>query len=129
MAVNIFNQKVTEFMNDLILAYPEIEQFKSLKAAFSLLKNIDENKPIKYFKSYFLTKYGQRIKERDEQFFIECTDYNTDIRTISTSKCPEYWEDFIEHLKSMWSTMSPENKEVIWNYLAILTLIAEKITI
>jgi len=124
MAHLIFNQKVTEFMNDLILAYLEIEQFKSLKAALTLLKNISEKTPMQYFKQFILPKYGAQIKTRDEQFFLACNDYSGDIQQVATR--PEYWEDFIDHLKSMWGTMSDDNKEAIWNYMTLLTAIAER---
>lgn len=119
----IFNQKVTEFMNDLILAYPEIEQFKSLKAAFTVLKNVSEQTPLKYYNKYVVAKYRQQIKDRDEDFFLKCKDYE-DIKDVSSQ--PEYWEDFLEQLKTMWVPMSQENKEAIWNYFTILTVLAEK---
>ena len=113
-------------MNDLILAYPEIEQFKSLKAAFTLLKNVSDQTPLKYYKKFVTDKYGRQIKERDEDFFLQCKDYD-DIQQLSTQ--PEYWEDFLEQLKVMWQTMSYENKEAIWNYFSILTLLAEKVNV
>ena len=122
----IFNQKVTEFMNDLILAYPEIEQFKSLKAAFTVLKNVSEQTPLKYYNKYVVAKYRKQIKERDEEFFLKCKDYD-DIKDVSAT--PEYWEDFLEQLKIMWATMSADNKEAIWNYFTILTLLAEKVAV
>jgi len=127
ITVQLFNQKATEFMNDLINSYPEIEQFKSFKASFTLLKNISETTPIKYFKHYFLVKYGDHIKNKNEQFFLN-NEYGQDMQ-LTTNHSNEYWTDFINQLKNMWGTMSPENKDAIWNYLSILVIFAEKVSI
>ena len=121
----LFNKKVTEFMADLILAYPEIEQFKALKGAFTLLKNVSEDTPVKMFKTNVLSKYKKQIDERDEQFFLAREDYDEDISQVTSHV--EYWKDFIQFLKKLWLTMNDENKEAIWNHLKVLTLIASQI--
>ncbi len=121
----VFNKKATEFLADLIQAYPEIEQFKTLKGAFTLLKNVSEDTPLKMFQRNVLSKYSKEIEERDEHFFLQRDDYDSDIIQVTTHV--EYWRDFITNLKSLWQSMSPENKEAIWNHLNFLTVIARQI--
>jgi hypothetical protein len=125
MNPTVFNQKVTEFMRDLIIAYPEIEHFKSLKALFTLVKNVAEDKPVQIFKTYIVRQYREHIMSRDENFFLNFDDYHKDIEVITQQ--PQYWNDFILQLKGMWTTMSADNKEAIWNYMSLLVLIADNI--
>jgi hypothetical protein len=113
-------------MTDLITAYPEVEPFKKLKAVVNLVKNIAEDMPLKLYKSYIVNRYKDKIMSKDEEFFLSFEGYHNDIKMVSQH--PEYWNDFITQLKSMWGTMSNENKKVIWNYMTILTVIADNIS-
>lgn len=122
----VFNQKVSEFMSDLILAYPEIEHFKKLKGIFTLVKNVAEDKPAKLFKSYIADRYKEHITQKNEQFFLGFEDYHDDIKCVTEH--PEYWNEFIQHLKVMWTTMHDDNKNAIWNYMILLTLLCENVS-
>jgi len=121
----LFNKKATEFLADLIQAYPEIEHFKTLKGAFTLLKNVSEDTPLRMFRTNVLSKYKKQIEDRDEQFFLQRDDYDEDIMQITTHI--EYWKDFITNLKNLWKSMTPDNKDAIWNHLSFLTVIASHI--
>ena len=124
MTAAIFNDKVSEFLKELQNAYPEIDQFKRLKAAFNLLSSVQEDAPVKIFKRVVLDRFKDKILSSNEDFFLDYADYDG---IENYSKRPEYWADFFEQLKSLWKDMSQDNKDAIWKYMKLLVLLGEAV--
>jgi hypothetical protein len=121
----LFNSKADEFFKDMINGFPrEYEQvvgeFKTLKSGFNLLKNVDEKKPQKVFREYVVAEYRDKIMNRDESFFMEKKDFDI------ASKRKEYWMEFIEMIKTAWSSMDDANKDIIWKYFKLLVVLSDK---
>lgn len=112
-------------MTDLIVAYPEVEQFKKLKAIFTLVKNVSEDTPLKIFKEHVVRHFREYILNRDETFFMTFEGYHENLKSVSNHA--DYWYEFIVYLKQMWETMSKENKDAIWNHLVVLIMISDKL--
>lgn len=120
--VDLFNQKVDEFLRDLSDAFPDVKQFQSFKTAFTLMKNLDDKKPQKVFHEYVAVPYGAQIKVKNEQFFLQ-TKFDT-----STSSRADYWEEFIHNLRGIWKNLGEKDKNTIWTYLQLLVKLDEKAT-
>lgn len=120
--INLFNQKVEEFLRDLTDAFPNIKQFSNFKTGFILMKNLDDKKPQKIFHDYVFVPYARHIKEKNEQFFLE-TSFDT-----SNSSRAEYWEDFIQNIRGIWNSLGEKDKNSIWTYLQLLVKLDEKCT-
>jgi hypothetical protein len=114
----LFNNKMNEFIRDLINVFPDDKDFKLFKNSFDLLKIANEEQPCKVF--YNVTqKFKQHILEKNEIFFLE-KDYTDIIETdtdITTS--------LINKLKNYW-TLLENDKQTVWNYLIVLVKLSDK---
>jgi hypothetical protein len=119
----LFNEKTDEFFKDLIIAFPNIEQFKILRSGFNLIKNFDHKKPQKIFNSYIGSLYKDMILTKNEEFFLQKKDFDI---YYNTEK--EYWESFINYLRNIWTNVNNTDKESIWKYLHILLILSHKCT-
>ncbi len=114
----LFNNKMNEFIRDLITVFPDDKDFKLFKNSFDLLKITNEEQPCKVF--YTVTqKFKKNILEKNEKFFLE-NDYSdiiendTDVTTSLINKLKTYW------------TLLENDKQTVWNYLIILVKLADK---
>ena len=125
----IFNTKITEFLNDLILLFPNDVDFKMYKTAISLLKLTDEKKPLQYYKKFVNDEYKEHIINKNDTFFlnndfneiIKDTELNNEINTSDISS------KIIDRLKGYWSKISDDNKNIIWNYFSLFLKISDKV--
>lgn len=117
-----FNSKLEEFLKDLISSYPHDKDFLMFKQSYNMLKLVDDTKPAFLFKMYTM-RYLDQITNRDEKFFLD-HDFNDELNSVDNK---DFSSELLNKLKSYWSTMSSENKEVIWKYLNLLCKIILKI--
>lgn len=118
--IRLFNQKAEEFCKDIVAAFPSVKTFSAFKTAFTLMKTLDEKKPRKLFHDYVYEAYADKLKSRDEQFFIR-NEYDT-----ANTNDAAYWEDFIDQIRQLWHGLEDKDKEVVWTYLQVLVKINEK---
>lgn len=121
--VNIFNTKLREFISDLISVYPLDEDLKKFKTSIHVLLLISDNKIMKLYNDYVYTKYKTQIFNKDEEFFMK-HDYKDEVN--NTEESYEFTEKLIDKIKSYWSTMSKDNKKIVWTYFTLLTKLCEK---
>jgi len=57
------------------------------------------------------------IEKRDETFFME--------RDYSDLSEGEPIEQTVQKLKNMWSTLSTENKQIVWEFVGNITKLAK----
>ena len=116
-----FNEKCEEFCKDVISTFPDVEHFRHLRSGLNIVKNIDLKSPQRIFHNYiYNTPYKEYILTRNEQFFMTNQDFN-----LQTSK-KEYWEEFINTLRSMWKNLREDDKDIVWKYFHILVILSEK---
>ena len=118
--LELFNNKADEFFKDLVVTFPDIQQFKTFKTAFTMMKNLDERKPIKIFNEYISANYKDVIMNKDESFFLV-----NDI-DLSQSTQQEYWKEFIDNLRNIWKDLEEDNKTSIWKYFQVLIVLNDK---
>ena len=121
--VNIFNTKLREFISDLIRVYPEDEDLKKFKTSINMLLVMSDSQIIKLYNEYVFSKYQTQILNKDEEFFMN-HDYKDEVNNIEESY--EFTEKLINKIKSYWSTMTEDNKKIVWTYFTLLTKLCEK---
>ncbi len=117
----IFNNKMNEFIKDLINVFPDDKDFKLFKNSFDIVKITNEEQPCKIF--YNATKkFNKQILEKDEKFFLD-KDY-TDI--IDNDIDIDITTTLINKLKGYWEKLLDNDKKIVWDYLNILIKLSDK---
>lgn len=73
---------------------------------------------VRYIKEHVIDVQGDKIKERDESFFLS-HGYESHAEDVDLN--------IVEKLKNYVQTMSPETKNAIWKYLEVLMALCVKI--
>lgn len=116
MFIEAFYSQFGEFLKELSKMYPEDKDFPDFASNLSMMKYMNPMYPINFVKSDVVDKYKDKILSRDESFFLNSEEIkqSADI-------------DIVYKLKSYITEMSPENKDVVWAYIEIITKITLKI--
>lgn len=121
--INMFNQKAEEFCRDLVNTFPEVAEFKQLKAALTLLKTLDEKKPREMFNMFVTDDLKSYILQKDESFFLN--DFKDKMPTTAPVDASE-WDRVIDLIRSLWGGLDAANKDVIWKYFQVLIALNDK---
>lgn len=116
-----FNNLLTKFNEELISTFPEENDFKVYNRGIQMINSANAKKICSLFKNYMLL-YRQKILSKDESFFL-----NNNYTEIVTNSNSDGIEGIILKLKNYWSTLSNENKEIIWEYLSSLIKLSDMI--
>jgi len=116
---DIFNEKLAEFFKDLSDSFPNVEEFRKLKTASTMLMNIEPKKPRNLFNTYVVSRYKDSLLKKDESFFLT---HNYEVH----SDDHEHWDKFILEVKKLWKSLDNENKEIIWTYFKVLIILSDK---
>jgi hypothetical protein len=110
-----FNQFIS-FLGELRGMYPEDPDFPNFVTAITLIRNTNPMLAVNYIKSEVIDPFQDKIRARDESFFMDqdYTQKNADI-------------DVIHKLKEYVKGMSPTSKEVVWQYIELLMKLTLKI--
>ncbi len=120
MFIQLFNDKLHEFANDLCDSFPAVAEFKRFRSGVLFWSNLEPDGLENMFYTYVLSKYRDHILRKNESFFLEHNEYELGSTRI------EYWVELIDQLKAMWITLDEENKDVIWKYLHVLIVLSDK---
>ena len=121
--MRLFNQKAEEFCKDLVSSFPEVNEFKQLKSAMLLLKNLDEKKPRDIFSKFMTQQFRESIMGRDESFFLnDIEQHMVQVDGVDTSQ----WDNIVNLLRSLWIGLNDENKDIIWKYFQVLIAVSDK---
>jgi hypothetical protein len=126
---NIFNTKIIEFLNDLIVLFPNDSDFKMYKTAINLVKLADNKKPLQYYKRFVTDEYKEHINNRNDKFFLE-HDYSeiiNDNELNSEVGASDISSKIVNRLKGYWSSLTDDNKVIVWDYFTLFLKISEKI--
>jgi hypothetical protein len=114
MAFNILTQ---EFIDKLKDTFPEDRDFKLFDKGFRLIVRVNRQKPAQLFKDY-INLYRNYILNRDDSYFMN--NNTTNIINSDTNFSYQNKENtfiIVNKLKNYWTTLSANNKNVIWEYL------------
>lgn len=110
-----FNKIVNNFLDELQQILPEEKDIVIFKSQVDITIMINPNKILNSFIKY-VYPYKQNIMEKNESFFLG----------DGVSIQQDYMSNAI-HLTDLWKTkLSDTNKEIVWKYFQVMTIIAEK---
>ena len=116
-----FNNLVIKFNDDLIMTFPEENDFKVYKRGIMMINSANAKKICSLYKNYMIL-YRKKIEGKDESFFLE-----NDYTEIVNNTKSEGVEGIIQKLKNYWNVLSSSNKEKIWEYLLSLIKLSDMI--
>ena len=122
----LFNNKLTEFLKELISTFPEDPDFKLFQASVRVIKLANEKKPLELFNSGLTPEYKENIRSRNEKFFLD-NDYSDVLSNPNlTNTDDDVNNKLINKLKGYWSKLDEDNKNIVWQYFTILLKICDK---
>lgn len=112
-----FNKTLDEFINKLIIQFPEETKLKTYYSAFKVTKMYDKSVPIKIFMGGCL-EFKDQIKTRDSQFFIQRPQFINKV-----AKCSSFSDDI--GLVNYWHNLTKTSQKAIWDYVQTLFVMGE----
>ncbi len=112
----LFNNQMTEFVKQLISAFPDLKQDPEIDRLSALLRTTiaaTPSVPITIFYEKIIKQYDSHIEYKDEKFFIGFDLSNTPMESLN-------------YLKEVYIEASETNKKIIWNYIDRLRLLSCK---
>jgi len=116
--LSAFNNLILKFNDDLIVVFPEENDFKVYRRSLEWLIKSNAKKLCNLFKINTFN-YRQKILEKDESFFKDAS-YSDVVNTKD-----EGIVLIINKLKNYWGDLSVENKTKIWEYMNTLIKLAD----
>jgi len=112
--VSAFNDMMQQFLDELVLTFPEEKSFVKFQASFTLLRKTRPRMVLeKYMKS--IGPVSSYLMEKDEAYFKQNAD---SIELLKELDLMKIWTD----------DLSQNTKEAIWKYLQTLYILATTIT-
>jgi hypothetical protein len=125
--VNNFNLQLEELFAVAECLYddPAIKKFKSI------MKTMNKINSIKIIEQYIIhgLEYSDYIYRKDESFFNTLDEYDIKNKISETKLRKELQAEGIFQilkLKNFWTTLTEKNKEIIWEYLQLLTYYSQE---
>ena len=109
-----FNQ-YEDFLTQLKTVFPEDPDWNVYLSGLAIFRRTNPTMIVQ--KTWeFVSRFEGMIQKRDETFFME--------RDYSDVSEGEPIEQTVQKLKNMWSTLSPENKQIVWEFVSNITKLA-----
>jgi len=115
--LNEFNKTLDEFMNKMILQFPQEGKLKTYYSAFKVTKMYDKTMPIKIYMGGCL-QFSEQIKSRDTEFFAKRKAFVNKMAQASS-----FSDD--TGLVNYWDSLSDNSKTAIWDYIQTLFIMGE----
>jgi len=112
--VGAFNDMMQQFLDELVLTFPEEKKLAKYQAAFDVMKSATPKKPLKEFMAS-VGPYANTLMQKDEAFF------KVHVKKIS------FLSDL--NIDSLWTDdLSQTTKDAIWQYLQTLYILGTTIS-
>ncbi len=106
----LFNRSLIHFLNDMRPLIGKLSEYKLALASAKMMAAADVRQNQAMFEAYVAVPYEQRITSRDESFFMEQYDDQTNV-------------GLVQLLKSAWSSMTPHDQDAVWSHLQVLVVL------
>jgi hypothetical protein len=116
----LFNKQMLDFAKDLCEGFPDIGEFKRFRSGVLMLQNLEPKTLESIFRTYVIVKYKDKLLMKDESFFLNHDDFELLVERT------DYCISLINQLKTMWATLDPSNKEIIWKYFHVMIVLSDK---
>lgn len=84
-------------------------------------RKVNAHEVIKMFHEHVVIKYCNEIKNRDESFFLG------KVNEIKGHIKEEEHIEIIDQIKIIWTELDNDNKNNIWKYILILSLLSDQV--
>jgi len=112
-----FNNTLDEFINKMIIQFPQETKLKTYYSAYKVTKLYDKTIPIKIFMGGCLN-FDKQIKDRDADFFAKRPYFVNKLK-----QCSSFTDD--TGLVNYWHELSPNSKNALWDYIQTLYVMGE----
>ena len=119
--LKVFNTQLSEFLDDLIILFPNDIDLKASRVAVNTLKKINPKSLLTNWKYYVTDKYKKQILEGDIDFFLT-KDYDNDMNDVEDKGAAM---EAINRLKPALAKIGDRNKLKASKYLINLTKLSE----
>lgn len=124
----LFNNKLTEFLKELVKTFPSDTDFKLFQASVRVLRLADEKKPLDLFNSGLTEEYKENIITKNEDFFMN-NDYSDVLNNENLQKLNsdnDVNNKLINKLKDYWKDLDDDNRNIVWQYFTVLLKICDR---
>lgn len=124
----LFNNKLTEFLKELVKTFPSDTDFKLFQASVRVLRLADEKKPLDLFNSGLTEEYKENIRTKNEEFFMN-NDYSDVLNNENLQKLNsdnDVNNKLINKLKGYWKDLDDDNRNIVWQYFTVLLKICDR---
>lgn len=114
-----FNTQLLNFFEELCNTFPEERDIKMATEAIKGAKKINPRLVLDLFMDHVYNELAPAIAKRDI----------VHIRQVAQQKLSSQFNEMISALAIFdkhWDSMGPQNQEIIWQYLKVLCILAEK---
>jgi hypothetical protein len=113
-----FLKQTDNFIDELCTIFPKNMDIQLFREKYNLVRSANSNLIVEYFCLY-VYPFKQKILNQEESFFLEGGGQE-ELKDTSGLK-------FRDNIKKLWiNEMSDENKEIIWKYFKVFTILCEK---
>jgi hypothetical protein len=112
--VSAFNDMMQQFLDELVLTFPEEKSFVKYQASFSMIRKARPRAVLESFMKS-IGPVASQLMEKNESFFKENSD---SVPLLSELNIAKIWGD----------DLSSSTKEAIWKYLQTLYILASTIS-
>jgi hypothetical protein len=117
LVIDEFNKTLSEFINKLIIQFPEETKLKKYNSAYKVTKMYDSSIPIKLYMGGCM-KFSEQIKNRDSEFFQKRETFVNAVKQYSS-----FTNDI--GLVDYWTNLNDSSKNAIWDYIQTLYVMGE----
>lgn len=115
--IDEFNKTLDEFINKMILQFPEETKLKTYYSAYKVTRMYDKTMPLKIYMGGCL-QFSEQIRNRDTYFFAKRKAFVNKIAQASS-----FTDD--TGLVNYWENLSDVSKNAIWDYIQTLFVMGE----
>ena len=115
----IFNHALKEFLNDIIIAFPDATELKAIKLVYKIFKEINRNYPQKQFNQLIVVPYEQALKNRDEDYIMADVKKSLD-ETTGTDMVTSILKKAQMSILERWKQLSADQKSTLWDHMDVL---------
>lgn len=120
--VTMFNNTLSQFIDDLLRLYPEDKDFREFRTGINLITSLREDQLIRLFIGGMRQEYRAALRDHDVEGIRR--------ESYELSKHPDNKNNkvelFVEKVYTYWEQLNETNRAAIWKYVDALLVIIDK---
>jgi hypothetical protein len=111
-----FNGQIEEFLEDIVILFPENRDIKTSKTAIVMMKQANPKMLLSVWYRYIYMKYAEKIEEENIDYFLN-KDYTEDVAKLEKNSSGSSVIESINKLKGPLKELDEENTSKCIQYL------------